>query len=136
MPLTVYLASPLGFSPELRPYRNRLRTHLSAQGYEVIDPWDGPWEGAIRNASALSDVPAQRTAFQELGSRIGAWNEAAIRRCDLIFAVLDGTEPDSGTVSEVGFAAGLGKPCFAVRTDLRECGDFPGLPLNLQLLHG
>jgi hypothetical protein len=44
-------------------------------------------------------------------------------------------EPDSGTAAEVGYAAALGKPVFGLRTDSRPCGDFPGLPLNAQLLY-
>ena len=50
-------------------------------------------------------------------------------------AVLDGTEPDSGTVSELGFGAGIGKKCFGLRTDFRDSGDLPGLALNLQVLY-
>jgi nucleoside 2-deoxyribosyltransferase len=45
-----------------------------------------------------------------------------IRSCDLILAVLDGTELDSGTVSEIGFTAGLGKRRYGLRTDFRDCG--------------
>jgi nucleoside 2-deoxyribosyltransferase len=43
-------------------------------------------------------------------------------------------EPDSGTVAEVAFAAGLNKKVFGIRTDFRDCGDLPGVALNLQVL--
>ncbi len=40
-----------------------------------------------------------------------------------------------GTVSEIGFAAGLGKKCYGLRTDFRDSGDFDGIPINLQVLY-
>ena len=61
-------------------------------------------------------------------------NENAIRECDILLAVLDGAEVDSGTAAEVGFAVGIGKSVFGLRTDWRDSGEF-GLPLNLQVLH-
>lgn len=52
-----------------------------------------------------------------------------------MFAILDGAEIDSGTASEVGFGSALGKPCYGLRTDRRDTGDFVGVPVNLQVLH-
>ena len=49
--------------------------------------------------------------------------------------MLDGPELDSGTVSEIGFAAGVGKKCYGLCTDFRDCGDFEGLSINLQVLY-
>ena len=49
--------------------------------------------------------------------------------------MLDGAEVDSGTAAEVGFGSALGKACYGLRTDLRDSGDFVGLPINLQILH-
>jgi hypothetical protein len=46
----------------------------------------------------------------------------------LYWEVLDGLELDSGTVSEIGFAAALGKKCYGLRTDFRNSGDFEGFP--------
>ncbi len=58
-----------------------------------------------------------------------------IRSCDIVLGVLDGPELDSGTASELGFAAALGKKCFGLRTDFRDSGDFDGIPINLQVLY-
>ena len=58
-----------------------------------------------------------------------------IRACDIVLGVLDGLELDSGTVSEIGFAAALGKKCYGLRTDFRNSGDFEGIPINLQVLY-
>nr|WP_237671456.1 nucleoside 2-deoxyribosyltransferase [Desulfomonile tiedjei] len=62
-------------------------------------------------------------------------NEQGIRCSNAILGVLDGTEIDSGTACEIGFAAGLGKRCYGLRTDFRDLGDFEGLPINLQVLY-
>ena len=73
-------------------------------------------------------------AFTRLAKEIGAANENGIRESDILLAVLDGAEVDSGCASEVGFAVGIGRRCFGLRTDWRDTGEF-GLPLNLQVLH-
>jgi nucleoside 2-deoxyribosyltransferase len=65
--------------------------------------------------------------------QIAAANEAAIRRCNLVVAVLDGVDVDSGTASEIGFAYGLGKRSYGLRTDSRLAGDNPGALVNLQV---
>jgi nucleoside 2-deoxyribosyltransferase len=63
---------------------------------------------------------------------IGRRNAEAIRSCSLLAAYLEGQEPDSGTVAEVGYACGLGLTCFGLRSDLRQAGE-PGVALNLQV---
>jgi len=130
----VYLASPLGFSPEYRSYRERIKARLTQLGYEVFDPWEQPFSKAIHEASRIENHDEQIRAFNRLAQKIGVVNENAIRDCDILLGVLDGTEVDSGTAAEIGFAAGIAKPVFGLRTDWRDSGEF-GLPVNLQLLH-
>jgi len=72
-------------------------------------------------------------AYGRLAKDIGAANEQGIREYDMILGILDGAEVDSGTVAEIGFAAGIGLRCFGLRTDWRDSGEF-GLPLNLQVI--
>ncbi len=135
-PTTIYLASPLGFSPENSPYRERVKERLKELGCTVFDPWEqGQFAGEIAAASSLESYGERVAAFRRIAGGIGRCNEAGIRGSDLLLAVLDGAEVDSGTASEVGFASALGKPCYGLRTDLRECGDFVGIPVNLQVLH-
>ena len=59
---------------------------------------------------------------EEIAAQIGKANEEMIRSCDIVLGVLDGPELDSGTASEIGFAAALGKRCYGLRTDFRDCG--------------
>ncbi len=135
---TIYLASPLGFSPEFVGYRERIKQRLALAGLIVYDPWDNErtdeFSQLIRQASATSDSAARRDSFLHIAREIGAQNEQLIASADMLLAVLDGMEPDSGTASELGFAAALGKRCFGLRTDTRMGGDFEGIPVNLQLL--
>ncbi len=131
----VYLASPLGFAPELKSYRDKIRRRLAELGCTVLDPWEGPFRPAIEEASAIQDWSARITAFKQIARGIGKTNEEMIRSCDAVLGVVDGPEVDSGTASEIGFAAALGKKCYGLRTDFRNCGDFDGIPINLQVLY-
>lgn len=131
----VYLASPLGFSPELKSYREKIKRKLTELGCTVLDPWEGPFGPAIEGASAIQDWPARTMAFKQIAAKIGKANEGMIRSCDAVLGMLDGPEVDSGTASEIGFAAALDKTCYGLRTDFRNSGDFDGVPINLQVLY-
>jgi nucleoside 2-deoxyribosyltransferase len=120
-----YIASPLGFNEAGRLY---YRDHyLPALGsvVEVVDPW------SLTSALEVARARSQGREY-EMALEIGRRNLEAIRSCALLVAYLDGQEPDSGTVSEVGYAAGLGLRCFGLRTDLRQTGE-PGVAVNLQV---
>jgi nucleoside 2-deoxyribosyltransferase len=52
---------------------------------------------------------------------------------DGLLAVLDGVDIDSGTASEIGFAAALGKPIIGYRSDFRLSADNEGALVNLQV---
>lgn len=132
----LYLASPLGFCSEHDSYRSRIKEHLQAQGHQIFDPWEQQQvEQQISDALLMDDLHQQQTAVQQAASFAGSTNATAIRTCDAILAVLDGAEPDCGTAAELGYAAGLGKPCYGLRCDQRDMGDLPWLPINLQVLH-
>lgn len=132
---TVYLASPLGFSHEMKDYQDRIKIRLEEIGYEVFDPWDRGHGPALKRAKALTHWQERVAALTEVAKKIGRMNEIGIRESDALLGVLDGAEPDSGTASELGFAFGLGKRCYGLRTDFRNLGDLEGLPVNLQLLY-
>jgi nucleoside 2-deoxyribosyltransferase len=134
--LKVYLASPLGFSPEMRPYLEKIKGRLRDLGCEVFDPWtERSFAGEIEQAYAIGGFLERSAAFARIAAGIGALNETAIREADILLGVLDGAELDAGTSSEIGFASALGKRCYGLRTDSRESGDFDGIPVNLQVLH-
>ncbi len=120
-----YLASPLGFSEAGRHYYGGVYLPALARVVEPVDPWALTSEQEIGTALAAGRA-------RELALEIGRRNVEAIRSCSMLAALLDGQEPDSGTVAELGFAAGLGLTCFGLRSDLRESGE-TGVSVNLQV---
>jgi len=90
-----------------------------------VDPWTLTEPAAFAAARA-------KGREHELGLEVGARNAEAIRDAQLLIAHLDGQEVDSGTASEVGYAAALGTPCLGLRSDLRRSGE-PGMAVNLQV---
>lgn len=130
----VYLASPLGFATSMKLFMEELVEALS-EFVVVENPWSAGTVSEAERAEteAITDRHAHAAAVHGLNHRIAAGNEASIRRCDLLVAVLDGVDVDSGTASEIGFAFGLGKPCWGLRTDFRLTGENVGAIVNLQV---
>lgn len=132
--IRIYLASPLGFATSTRPFMHEL-----VQAVERFAHVENPWAfGTIpkeerEKVNALTDRHEYAARMHELNHRIAAANEAAIRRSDAMVAVLDGVDVDSGTASEIGFAYGLGKRIWGLRTDFRQTGENPGAIVNLQV---
>jgi nucleoside 2-deoxyribosyltransferase len=120
-----YVASPFGFTEAGRDYYRRIYLPALSTVVDPVDPW------ALTSAAELSAAVAEGRQ-SEIAVTIGRRNAEAIRSCALLAAYLDGQEPDSGTVSELGFAAGLGLACFGLRSDLRRNGE-AGAALNLQV---
>ena len=77
--------------------------------------------------------PAKRDAWRKLNPRIGAKNQRLIDECDAVFAVLDGTDVDSGTAAEIGYAFAKRKPTVGYRGDFRLSADNDGSIVNLQV---
>lgn len=120
-----YIASPLGFSEAGRHYYHEVFLPTLATVVTPVDPW------ALTPPTEISEA---RVAGRlgELGLEIGRRNTEAIRSSALLAALLDGQEPDSGTVAELGYAAALGKTCFGLRSDFRQTGE-EGATINLQV---
>ena len=125
---SVYVASALGFSAATRPYNDELLAAVHDAGHEPIDPWSNP-------ATADLDTADGTEALRAVNARIAAHNEASLRDCDAVLALLDGTDVDSGVAAEIGFAAALGKPVVGFRLDFRTAGDNAGSTVNLQVEH-
>lgn len=103
----VYLASPL-FSEAERDYNERIAEILQGIFFDVYLPQDTGDNTAVRESGEIS--------------RIYENNKQAIRDSDLIIAIIDGADADSGTAWEMGYAKALEKPVFALRTDFRRSG--------------
>jgi nucleoside 2-deoxyribosyltransferase len=120
-----YVASPLGFDEGGRYYHRAVFLPALKRVVDPIDPWALTSENEVVEARAAGK---QREMALEIGRR----NSRAIRASEILVALLEGQEPDSGTVAELGYAAGLGKRCFGLRSDVRQAGE-EGVSVNLQL---
>lgn len=131
----VYVASPLGFSLPTRIFYNRtLLPALTANGARVLDPW-AESAAAFEQAFSEPDPLRRSDAVRAANVSAGAANERLIRQAVAVFAVLDGSDVDSGTAAEIGFAAALELPVVAWRSDLRQAGDNTESVVNLQVEH-
>lgn len=119
------MASPLGFYEAGRHYKETILIPALAEVVTPVDPWALVSEEEIRSATSEAEVA-------QLARTIGERNIEAIRDSQLVAAMLEGQEVDSGTASEVGFACAAGLRCYGLRSDIRETGD-PGATVNLQV---
>ncbi|MGA2012507.1 MAG: nucleoside 2-deoxyribosyltransferase [Solirubrobacteraceae bacterium] len=119
------MASPLGFTEAGRDYYARVYLPALAAVVTPVDPW------ALTSADEIAAAGAAGRR-RALALAIGQRNLEAIDSCVMLAAFLDGQEPDSGTVAEVGYGAALGLRCFGLRTDLRQSGE-DGVHVNLQV---
>ncbi len=131
--MKVYLASPLGFAASTKPYMEKLEKALAGTGIDVINPWKSDFVAAFRRANAVTDYAERVAALGRVNTEVARKNEQSIRASDMVLAVLDGVDVDSGTASEMGFAFALGKRIHGLRTDTRLIGDNEGSVINLQV---
>ena len=75
----------------------------------------------------------RRDAWTKLSAQIGELNATEITGCDAMIAILDGTDVDSGTAAEIGFAFAKNKTIVGYRGDFRLSADNEGLTINLQV---
>ncbi len=130
----IYIASPLGFSEAGRSFMyGRLIPLVESIGLEVIDPWKLTPQNMIDEIASMPDGPGRKTAWKKLNMIIGENNRKGIDASDGLFAVLDGTDVDSGTAAEIGYAFALGKKVTAYRGDFRLSADNEGSRVNIQV---
>lgn len=103
----VYLAGPL-FSEAERLWNLKVAELLRSYAFEVYLPQE------IGDSSAERDKDSHAEIFEA--------NLAALDRSDLVIAILDGSDADSGTAWEMGYAFAKGIPVYGLRTDFRMVG--------------
>ena len=113
----VYLASPL-FSEAERAWNLRIAALLRSYAYEVYLPQE------------IGDTEAARG--DDVHQEIFRANHTALDAADLVVAVIDGADADSGTSWEIGYAYAKGIPVIAIRTDFRNVGDHEQVNLMLE----
>lgn len=132
--LKIYLAGPLGFSEAGRAFHSDVVvTTLSKLGHHVLDPFAMADGEKVARIMRMPIGSKRLNALKALNAEIGAGNSRAIDESDMVFAVLDGVDVDSGTAAEIGYAFARGKAILGYRGDFRLTGDNEGSTVNLQV---
>jgi nucleoside 2-deoxyribosyltransferase len=131
--MKIYMASPLGFSEAGRDFYKGLLRKIKRLDYTPIDPWTLTAKTKIDRVQKMPYGAKKRDAWRKLNVEIGGNNRAGIDRADMVFAVLDGVDIDSGTAAEIGYAFAKGKPILGYRGDFRLSADNEGSTVNLQV---
>ncbi|WP_424630445.1 nucleoside 2-deoxyribosyltransferase [Bradyrhizobium sp. SYSU BS000235] len=130
--MKIYLAGPLGFSEAGRAFHLEMVKLLAREGHDVLDPWAFEPK-TIAKVLAMPYGEARRAAWAKLNPRIGLANQKLIDKADVIVAVLDGVDVDSGTASEIGYGFARGKRIIGYRGDFRIAAENEGSVVNLQV---
>ena len=101
-PRTLYLSASL-FTAAEQAFNRGLAAALRAAGYTVFLP------------QKIDQTQDQKVIFD--------LNVHELKACDLVLAIVDGPDVDSGVAGEMGYAYAPGKPVVAVRTDFRQSGE-------------
>ncbi len=113
----VYLAAPL-FSEAEKVFNLKISDLLTSHFFQVYLPQD------VGDDNHYRDV--------EEHSRIFKNHVHVLDSTDLLVAVIDGADADSGTSWEMGYAYRRGIPVYAVRTDFRMAGHHELVNLMLE----
>lgn len=113
----VYLAAPL-FSEAERLFNASVARLLRGHLFDVYLPQEAGDDSDMR------DIREQERLFLS--------NKTALEDADVIIAIIDGADADSGTAWEMGYAFAQGKPVIALRTDFRRVGHHENVNLMLE----
>lgn len=112
-PQWIYFAAPLFTTGEI-DFNQRLVTGLREQGYKIY-------------------LPQEACAGIKEPSELYATCIRGLEGAGMVLIILDGTDADSGSCFEMGYAFAKGLPIVGLRTDFRGSGEHMGL--NLMLTH-
>lgn len=116
--MRVYLAAPL-FNDMERSFNERLATLIEPLAEVFLPQRDGKlMRDMVRRG--MSVTAARQMVFEA--------DVIALKRSDLVVAVLDGRTVDEGVAFEIGYARALGRTCIGLKTDdraLLPSGDNP-----------
>ena len=115
--MQIYLAGALFSLAEIN-FNKDLAEAIRKYGYTVFLPQDECNKFA---GPQISDNPFL------IAEEIHKMRIAGIETSDLILAILENSDVDSGTCFEVGYAYGHGIPILGLRTDFRSRADDGGL---------
>ena len=118
----LYLANPYGFSKQTKKLLPEFIQIFEELNIEVYEPFERTKNIIHKEGKWAYDLA--RSNYNDL------------KKCDCIFAIVNGTPPDEGVMIELGIAIALKKVIFLFRDDFRNCSDSDQYPLNLMLFLG
>jgi nucleoside 2-deoxyribosyltransferase len=107
--MKVYLANGL-FSEADRMYNNYVATLLRNE-IDNLDLFVPQEAGEINDKQSYAD-----------SLMIASWDTTKLLESDVLIAILDGVEIDSGVSAEIGIFSTTGKPIIGLYTDVRQFG--------------
>ena len=118
----LYLANPYGFSKQIKKLLDEFIIIFNDLNIEVYEPFERTTKIIHKEGEWAYDLA--RSNLNDL------------KKCDCIFAIVNGNPPDEGVMIELGIAIALKKKIFLFRDDFRNCSDSNQYPLNLMLFLG
>jgi len=118
----LYLANSYGFSKQTNKLLYEFINIFNDLNIEVYEPF------------ARTKNIIQKEGDWAYDLAINNFND--LKKCDCIFAIVNGTPPDEGVMIELGIAIAMRKKIFLFRDDFRNCSDSNKYPLNLMLFLG
>ncbi|QLH05934.1 hypothetical protein C5F50_01695 [Nitrosopumilus ureiphilus] len=133
--IKIFLANPLGFSEAGRFFlKEKFIPQIQNDKIRIINPWRNFDSDEKKIQEILKkDANEQDHELNEFNEFLGDRNESDLRSSDMVIAILDGVDVDSGTAAEIGLAYGLGKKIIGYRGDLRQTGENNQVQINLQV---
>jgi len=134
--VVAYLASPFGFTDAGQEFmKQKFSPMLKNLGLVILNPWDSleSTSTEIKKILTIENYDERISHFKSFNMKIAKGNEEMINKSDIVIAVLDGTDVDSGVSAEIGFAYANGKKIIGYRGDFRVTGDNVGAAVNLQV---
>jgi nucleoside 2-deoxyribosyltransferase len=128
---SIYIANPLGFTVYGRDFLSSVvEPALVDVNLEPINPFNLPAdiEAIFQRGDSVSTEE-----LADANQRLGQLNIELIDQSSGVLAFLDGADVDSGTASEIGYAAAIGRPVVGIHLDLRSTGDNRAAVVNLQI---
>ncbi|MDH5770626.1 MAG: nucleoside 2-deoxyribosyltransferase [Candidatus Bathyarchaeota archaeon] len=115
--MQIFLAAPL-FSESECGFNEKLAKELREAGFNVWMAQEAPFieEGTDEE---------KRSIYEE--------DIAALKKSDVVVAVLDGTVVESGVAFEIGYAAALKKSIIGLKTDYRSFSNMENINLILEV---
>jgi nucleoside 2-deoxyribosyltransferase len=112
----VFLAAPL-FSEAERDFNSKVARELRRAEFEV-------WLAQEHKFLEDESPEQKRAVFEE--------DIEALGMSDIVLAVLDGVDVDTGVAFEMGYAVAIGKRIFGLKTDHREFSRVESVNLMLE----